>query len=88
MTCEYRLYFNEVWQSKFVSKAATGSLQNSTFADNKNVRKYDVAIKERGLIKSIYALSTVRDSFVKQPIPDQSFKTQLNYEAKLKTDTE
>jgi hypothetical protein len=71
-----------------VSKAATGSLQNSTLADNKNIRKYDVAIKERGLIKSIYAMSSVRDSFIKQPIPDQSLKTQLNYEAQLKADSE
>jgi hypothetical protein len=86
LTCEYRLYFNEVWQSKYVSKAAMGSIQNTQLGDNKNVRKYDLAIKERALQKSIYAMSTVRDSYVKQSIPDQHLKTQLNYEAQLKTD--
>lgn len=81
LTCENRLYFNEVWQNNFVSKAATGSMQTTQFAEQKNVRKYDVSIKERVLRQSIYAMSTVRDSCVKQPFTDLNSKTLLNYEA-------
>jgi hypothetical protein len=86
LTCEHRLYFNEVWQNTFVSKAASGTLQSTLFAENQNIRKFDVSVKERNLRQSIYALSSVRDGFVKQSTQENKQKTQMNYQALLKAD--